>query len=127
MSKRKSLRTRVHLTERALRDILEIEAYSVEQFGRRAASRYLADLEAALGRIAEHPDLLRQESQFHPALQFYRAGSHLLVCDRQDMGIFVLTLLHGSMDIPERLHELEPTLQVETEILHRKLRQSRRT
>ena len=126
MSKRKSDKVRVHLTERALRDIVEIERYSIEKFGKRAANRYVANLGAAITRISEHPDLLTQAPDFHSSLQFYRAERHLFVCDRQSDAIIVLTLLHATMDIPERLNELEPTLRVETELLHRKLQRAKR-
>jgi len=124
VSKRKGTNARVYLTERAIRDIARIEDYSIEQFGKTTAQRYLTDLEAAIKRIGEHPGLLTQSVDFHPSFQFYRAGTHLLVCDCQSTRIGILTLLHGSMDIPQRLSELEPTLRTEIELLHRKLQQS---
>jgi toxin ParE1/3/4 len=125
VSKRKSDKVRVHLTERALRDIVEIERYSIEKFGKRTANRYIANLEAAITRITEHPDLLSQATDFRSFLQFYRAERHSLVCDRRPDTILILTLLHATMDIPERLAELEPTLSIETELLHRKLQQAK--
>ncbi|TWU44911.1 Toxin ParE [Novipirellula aureliae] len=127
MSKRKPTTVRVHLTERALRDIAQIEQYSIEQFGKATAKRYLSDLEAAIHRLAEHPGLLTQTTDFHPSLHFYRSGRHVLVCDRQADGIVILTLLHATMDIPERLSELEPTLRAETELLNRKLQQAKKS
>jgi len=45
----------------------------------------------------------------------------LLVCDRQEKSIVVLTVFHSSMDIPSRMAELQPMLAAEVEILHRKL------
>jgi toxin ParE1/3/4 len=124
VAKKRTKNTPTYLTERALRDIVGIEECSVREFGRKVANRYLANLEAALVRIAEKPELLRAEPDMHAWLRFYRAEKHLLVADfSDDDHIIVLTLIHASMDIPSRLSELEPTLMTETELLHRKLRQ----
>ena len=122
MSKR-TAKTKLLLTERALRDIAEIEAYSIGEWGKRAAAKYIADIEAALERLKQKPDLLRPDEDFHPNLFFHRVNKHLLVCDVQTNGIFLLTLIHASRDIPSRLAEMESTLAAEVELLHEKLRQ----
>jgi hypothetical protein len=59
-------------------------------------------------------------------LYSYRVKKHLLVCDIQTTAIFVLTVLNASMDIPERLLELEPTLKLEVEMLHQQLAKSKK-
>ncbi len=118
-------RSQVLLTERALTDIEAIFAYSVEQWGKRRADKYLDDLEAGLQRIQEQPSLLKPEADLHPALQFYRVNRHLFACDVRPKTIVVLTVLHSSMDIPSRLVELQPTLVAEVELLHRKLETKR--
>ncbi len=121
MSKRKSVKVTVHLTEKTLRDLVAIEEYSIANWGKRVASRYLDDIEAALQRISENTDVLRAEPNFHETLYFYRVNKHLLVCDLQPDSVFVLTVLHANMDIPDRLAELEPTLVLEVEMLSRQL------
>ena len=122
MSGKRKHTTRVYLTERALRDIADIEEYSISEFGQRVATRYIGKLEAALRRITEQPDLLESEPELHSWLRFYRVGKHLMVCDIQSpTSITVLTFIHASMDVPSRLVELEPALVVETKLLHRRL------
>lgn len=119
----KTKKTRIYLTERALRDIVGIEEYSVREFGQKVASRYVAKLEAAIARIAENPELFRAEPEMHSWLRFYRAEKHLMIADFNDgEHIIVLTLIHASKDIPSQLSELEPTLMAETELMHRQLR-----
>lgn len=125
--KRVARKFRVLLTERALRDIAEIRDYSMEQFGKRVANQYIASLELAIARIREEPTLLFEEAELHPWLMFYRSQKHLLVCDKQKGAIVVLTVIHASMDIPARLADLQPTLNTETELLHRKLLQKRKS
>lgn len=109
------------LTHRAIRDLEEIEAYTIAEWGKRQANRYLADFEQALLRLQEKPILLREEEQFGSALKFYRVGKHFLVCDATPRTILVLTVIHASRDIPSRLGELAPTLAAEVELLRRKL------
>ncbi len=124
-SKRPVLLTTVHLTDRALRDIADIEAHSIAKFGKAVANQYLTKLEAGIGRVADNPDLLRGEASFHQSLKFYRIERHLLVCETGIKGkVFILTLLHVSMDIPSRLTELEPQLSMETEMLLARLSRS---
>lgn len=122
MPKKTKRKPTIHLTNRALRDIADIEAYSVEQCGKDAADRYLSTLEARISRIAAQPGLLRAEEPFHETLRFYRIEKHLLVCETGVAGkIIILTVLHASMDIPSRLAELEPNLALEAELLLKQL------
>lgn len=123
MAKKSTRSIALHMTQRSLRDLVAIEAYSVEQFGRRVANQYLDKLESGINRLKENPELLREEQPFHASLKFYRIEKHVLVCETGVRGkIIVLTLLHGSMDIPARLAELEPALVMEVAVLLKKLK-----
>ncbi len=121
MSRKRTRGYRLLLTDRAIQDIREIERYSIEQWGKRTATKYISDIEAGLQRINENPELLREVPDFHVWLRFYRINKHVLVSDAQRDAIFMLTLIHGTMDIPSRLSELKPTLAKEVEMLHQKL------
>ena len=123
MAKKSTRSIPLHMTQRSLHDLIAIEAYSVEQFGRRVANQYLDKLESGINRLKENPELLREEQPFHASLKFYRIEKHVLVCETGVRGkIIVLTLLHGSMDIPARLAELEPALVMEVAVLLTKLK-----
>jgi len=127
VAKKAKRKPKIHLTERSLRDITEIETYSIKQFGKRIANQYIEKLEAAIIRITENPDLLREEPGFHASLKFYRVEKHLFVCETGIADrIIILTVTHGSMDIPTRLAELEINLIVETEMLLQKLRRGKK-
>ena len=103
--------------DRALTDIDAIERYSVERWGRPLADQYLADLDAALGRLAEDLSLFKGRHEYTGRLRFYSVREHVLVGDViGDIG-FVLTLWHGSMDLIDRLPKLEPDLLHEAEIM----------
>ena len=73
MSSRKRSRrgaVAVILTDRALSDIQELEQYSVKQWGRKTADKYIDDIAAALDRLSENPHLLRLEPDLAPGLFF---------------------------------------------------------
>lgn len=115
----------LHLTQRALRDIDEIDRYSIEHWGDRVAGKYVRDLQAALDRLVESPDLLKERADLSLRLRFYRVREHFLVCDVIDSRIYVLAVRHTSMDLPNRLLELEPQLVFEADILHARITDQR--
>ena len=117
----KKTKSNLLLTERAVRDIAEIERYSISEWGKKSAAKYISDIEAALSLLQETSALLRAEQDLHPELRFYRVNKHLLVCDVQKNTIFLLTVIHASRDIPGRLAEMQPSLTMEVELLHQKL------
>lgn len=45
---------------------------SIEQFGKSVAAKYIDKLEAGIGLVSDHPELLWEESGFHKSLKFYR-------------------------------------------------------
>lgn len=126
MSAKKARRVELLLTDRALGDLRDIERFSIENWGKRTADKYLADIELALQRVWENPDLLLQHPDVSADLRFHRVNKHWLVCDVRPDAIVVLTVIHGSMDLPNRLAVLQPTLSSEIELLHAKLRPRKR-
>ena len=101
-------------------DLAEIERYSVGEWGRKTADKYLDDIQSALDRLKEDPHVLRLEPDLSPGLYFYRVRKHFLVCDYTGEMIIVLTVIHTTMDIPARLAELEPRLESEVRLLRQR-------
>jgi plasmid stabilization system protein ParE len=108
----------IGLTQRALLDIQEIESLSIEKWGEDTASDYLQSIENALNLLRENPNLLKANPAMSQSLSFYRVRRHFLVCVAYQDSIFVLTVKHGAMDLPNRLTELEPQLMQEAEMLY---------
>lgn len=111
----------VSLTRRAFRDLDGIERYSIERWGKAVAEGYLGDIQQGLNRLRENPRLLRTKDGISPHFSLYRVREHFLVCTLSADRIYVLTIKHGSMDLPSRLAELEPQLLQEAELLRRAL------
>ena len=126
MSPRQKRRGTLHLTKRAISDLLGVEAYSIEQWGKRAATKYLKEIEAGLQLMREDPRILRPLEGLPPQLCFYCVNKHFLVCDVAPESIVVLTVIHGSMDLPHRLGELVPQLAAEVAMLRNQLDSARR-
>jgi len=108
----------IKLSRRATLDLVEIADYSVTRWGQRVADEYLDGFDCALEMLANHLDLLRDIPDLSAALKWYRVNQHYLICTVIELVIYVVTIKHGSMDIPSRLLELEPTLQREVEVMH---------
>lgn len=114
------------LTDRALTDIDAIDRYSVERWGRRVADQYLANPDAALGRLADDLSLFKGRHDYTGRLRFYSVREHVLVGDViGDIG-FVLTVWHGSMDFIDRLPKLEPDLLHEADIMAGQIERDKR-
>jgi plasmid stabilization system protein ParE len=112
---------KVELTHRAMLDLNEINEYSIQKFGRKTAEKYLDDIEAVLCLIKEQPKLLVLKKDTSKFFQFYPIRNNYLICTRVKDIVIVLTIKHCQMDLRERLNELEPSLQQEAELLHKKL------
>jgi len=113
----------IRLTRRALLDIEAIEAASIARHGALATEQYLAKLELSLTTIGAHPGLLGKRG-VSKKLRIYGSADHILVCAVIEETIYVTAVWYGSMNIEQKLIELEPGLVEEAEILHRRLQQS---
>lgn len=108
----------VGLSRRAVRDLEQIERYSEDRWGKRVAQDYLHSVESALARLGQQPGLLRSKPDVSEHFKFYRVREHFLVCVQVGDRIYVLTIKHTSMDLPQRIIELEPQLLLEARLLH---------
>ena len=108
----------LEISKRAARDIDQIYGYSVEQWGKKVAEDYLDSIDAALARIQREPSLLKTKPEASASLCFYRVQKHYLISALYEDSIFVLAIKHGAMDLPARLSELEPRLQIEAALLY---------
>ena len=110
---------RIHISRRAALDLDDIDRYSIKKWGASVADRYIQSIETALQTLADNPDLLSLNVNMAQSFYLYRVREHYLVCSYKNDDIVVLTIKSGSLDIPTRLLELEPTLLREAEFLHR--------
>ncbi len=94
---------KVRLNALAESDLLDIWAYSFEQWDAVQADKYLDEIEAALHSLAENPELgLKRD--------YVRAGYRVLIVNRHAIyytvgidTIHIIRVLHGQMDPDKHL------------------------
>ncbi|MEQ9425196.1 MAG: type II toxin-antitoxin system RelE/ParE family toxin [Cyclobacteriaceae bacterium] len=112
----------VFLTDRALDNVEEIYQYSVAEWGERVADKYLIDFDTAINSLKLNPGLLKLKTPISNRFKAFRVNNHFLICETTDNKIFVLTVLHTSMDALRRLSDLQPYLEAECEVLYQRIR-----
>jgi len=93
------------LSRRAEKDLLDIGAYTIEEWGEAQATRYLEEIEACCERLADNPDLGRSCDYVRRGLRRLEHGKHVVFYRREPGGILVSRFLHQSM-LPKR-HALD--------------------
>jgi toxin ParE1/3/4 len=94
------------LTHRAMRDLLEIEAYSLEAFGAARTRRYMDDLYKVFNNLAENPNLGNLRRHRSEPFLMAPAGQHFVIYQISGQGIMIITLLHARRDIEGILDRL---------------------
>ena len=110
--------TKILLTSRALDDIQKIYDYSLAEWGKKTASKYIKAFEDAFSLLQENKGLLKLNRRMSSRFIVYPVQKHYLICDVIDDTI-VLTVRHTSMNLLERLKKLEPNLDKEAKALYR--------
>lgn len=95
--------TRYTLAPLARFDMRELWAYSVQQWGRRNADRYVRDLTATMEKIARDPLIGAAADDLRPGYRRHVFGSHVIFYVRGKDGVVVARILHQQMDAASRL------------------------
>ena len=107
---------RVHLTDRAERDLEEIARWTSENFGRRQAQQYSETIALTLEALASGPEVpgVRTRDELAPGVRTLHAARqgrrarHLVLFRVTDHGsLEVLRVLHDSMELPRHLPGLD--------------------
>lgn len=115
--------TKVHFTSRTLDDLQDIYDYSIEEWGEKTALKYMSSFEDAFRLVQENPNLLRINEKISSRFYIYNVRKHYLICDIINEEIYVITIKHISMNVLERLRDLEPLLDEEVKVLQKKLKE----
>ncbi len=88
-------------TPEAEADLQGIIDYTIAQWGKAQAHKYLDGLEERAAQLAERPGLGTDRNPLINGLLSFPYESHVLYYLRQDHGITIIRVLHKRMD-PER-------------------------
>lgn len=93
------------LTNKALADLKDIARFTQSRWGREQRLHYLTMLDGCFHQLAADPLIGRDCSEIRSGYLRFRAGRHVIFYRRVDNGIVIIRVLHGSMDIENRLAE----------------------
>lgn len=100
----------LRLSHQAQRDIEEVLAWTLREFGSRQYVVYQQLIHQALREVARHPESARLRPEIHPSARTYplarggaKARHFLLLRLADDQVVEVGRLLHDSMDLPAHL------------------------
>jgi plasmid stabilization system protein ParE len=116
----KARKAKVFLTDRAIADLREIEAYTIGKWGDAQAARYLDAFDRLFGLFEAEPGILLP-IPIVESLLTHSIESHVVVCTKWNDDILVLTIVHASRDLLPHLDGLLPTLKSEVELMKRRL------
>ena len=88
----------VSLTRRAQRDVADILAYSLQQWGPEQELRHAEALQRALALIGENPLLGRARDDLRPGLRTYPIEPHLIFYEVRRNTVRVARIVHQRMD-----------------------------
>ncbi len=86
------------LTPAAQRDLSSIWDFTEERWDVRQAETYLAEIRAAVERVADDPRRGRACDEIRTGYRQYAIGSHLLFYVESAVGVDVVRILHQRMD-----------------------------
>jgi toxin ParE1/3/4 len=86
------------LTPAAQRDLSEGWDFTEERWGAGQAEKYIAEIRAAIERVAADPDRGRACDEIRQGYRRYGIGSHLLFFVVTDDSVDIVRVLHQRMD-----------------------------
>jgi len=90
------------LTDEATRDVEEILAYSVKDFGVAQTEHYFKALKKCIELLADNPDIGHSAEDILPGYLRFPYESHVVFYKKLSSSILVVRILHERMDV--KLH-----------------------
>lgn len=95
-----------HLTHKAVDDLSKIWDYTYETWSENQADKYYALIIGACQEIAENPAIGKKYEEISKEISGFHVGKHIIFYRKlRQKEIEVIRILHGSMDIKNRIGE----------------------
>ena len=91
------------LSPEAKKDLLDIHAYTQNEWGLQQAQKYIYALEKRCDELAQSPHIGRERPEIKPGYRSIAEGKHVIFYRVSDSDIEILRILHGRMDIEQRM------------------------
>jgi len=89
----------LRLTPEANADLEDITLYSLDQFGRATADRYLSAFESAFEILERYPESGAVYVGIEPDVRWTRCGSHRIFYRAEEDIVTVVRVLHFARDV----------------------------
>jgi len=101
MAKRKYA---VQLSERAQKDFKAIQRYTLKRYSEKQVLKYSKMIKSGIENINENPALSgHSRSDIPERYRSHQVGEHSIIFRVEENKIFIVAILHGSMDFRNQL------------------------
>lgn len=95
-----------HFTHKAIEDLSSIWNYTFDTWSERQADLYYEMLINSCQEIAKNPILGKEYKEIGEKIYVYKANKHIIFYSIEaSQEIVIIRILHGSMDLRNRMHE----------------------
>lgn len=91
------------LSKQASQDIEDIYLYGFINFGEAQADQYSLKMCNCIDLLCSNPEIGRLDARVNPAIRRFDFESHVMFYDFEDGVIFIVRILHGSVDFVQHL------------------------
>lgn len=98
---------KLRLSESAKLDLIEIEQYSMENWGENAASKYMAILKNGFKALRSNSFLGMDRSSLKDGYRSLSFGQHIIFYKPRETEIYVLAVLHEKQSLVKNLEDRE--------------------
>jgi toxin ParE1/3/4 len=84
-------------------DIKKIGHYTQERWGKEQRRIYLKDMQKKFIQLSDNPHMVALNKSFNPPVRLCPFGKNLIVYLIDNEEIYIVRILHGSMDVEELL------------------------
>lgn len=88
---------------RASRDVEDIYLYGFINFGEDQADLYFSKMNKCIDILCSNPEIGRLDARANPAVRRFDFESHVIFYDIEVDSIFIVRILHRSMDFVQHL------------------------
>jgi toxin ParE1/3/4 len=92
----------LYISERAKSDYKNIQRYTRDFYGKEQVLKYSALIKDCFAKITENPMLGHQRADIPQMYKAYNVGKHVIVYRVEEQMVYVVTILHGSMDFSHK-------------------------
>jgi len=95
----------IRLSEAARTDLIEIWSETFQKWGPEQADTYLDDINRTLNGLVDNPRMGTDCSDLLKGARRLITGRHVVFYEIGESAIFVVRVLHQSMDVPRHLRD----------------------